>query len=1179
MPTAHSAATQAFRRTLTRNLILPLAMSALLVTLFLYVVFDVNRTNQTLADQDAILENQSDLLRIIVDSETGLRGYLVTGMDEYLRPYNEARAVVDDNLQNLAASFRDRPQQAIRLAELRRLMNEWFAFCERSIKARRSGSMPKLTDGMTADQLLRKDLMDNVRRQFAEIRKVSIQKRADLAADASFRVRLIAAAAALFTILLGGFLAYVGRRQLMGLSEAFENALRASAAQNEELKRQGWIRSGQAHLAENLRGELNVSELGSRLLSYLAEYTGAQIGALYVNDGPDYLVRVAQFAYPEGYAAKERFRYGQGLVGQVAREKKLSQLTNLPSDYVKVTSGTGEALPRAMVLAPLTADGLTQGVLELGFLQGASPESQALLTEASELMGVAIRSVSYRERLQQLLTESQQQSEELQAQQEELRVSNEELEERTRVLQETQAKLESQHAELEQTNEQLEEQATLLEEQKRSLDHSNRVLIDSQTALAQKASEIENASRYKSEFLANMSHELRTPLNSSIILAKLLKDNPDGNLSKEQVEFAETIHGAGNDLLALINDILDLSKVESGKLEIQPEQTAVSAFLDNLDRTFQPVAREKNLRLVLKTEPGAPATLITDPRRVEQILKNLVSNALKFTSKGDVEVTVHRRDKGIAFRVKDSGIGIAPSQQQVIFEAFRQADGTTSRKYGGTGLGLSISKNLAEILGGTIEVDSALGQGSTFTLWLPLEIKGAAELSTPSMAQLPSQDAAPAAAPAPRVPLRSHEHPAPAAPRPRNAEPLIQDDRAQMKPKMAKTLLVVEDELQYAKIIFQAAKERNFLCAVAADTDEGFRLAKQLCPSAILLDIRLPDGSGLSLLDRLKYDPDTRHIHVHGMSVADYSREALHMGAAGFALKAADLEEIRHTIAMLEEKTRSRSRRVLLVEDDATQRASVERLIGSKGVEIVSASTGGEALTALHNSLFDCMIIDLKLPDMTGFELLEKMARTTGSPVPPVIVYTGKDLSRAEEQALYRHSRTIIIKGARSPERLLDEVTLFLHQAEADLSPERQKMLRASRNRERAFEGRTILLVDDDVRNIFALSSALELKGANVKIARNGREAVDKVLNEEAIDIVLMDVMMPEMDGLEATQLIRKSGKHDDLPIIAVTAKAMQDDYEKCLQAGANDYLAKPVDVDKLVSLIRVWLPKHLGKA
>ncbi|RYZ99836.1 MAG: response regulator, partial [Proteobacteria bacterium] len=598
---------------------------------------------------------------------------------------------------------------------------------------------------------------------------------------------------------------------------------------------------------------------------------------------------------------------------------------------------------------------------------------------------------------------------------------------------------------------------------------------------------------------ANMSHELRTPLNSSIILAKLLKDNPDEDLTKEQVEIAETIHGAGNDLLLLINDILDLSKVESGMLEVQPEQTAVSGLIETLERTFQPVAREKQLRFLVKTDPGAPETIVTDPRRVEQILKNLVSNALKFTAKGDVEVQVAKSEQGIAFRVKDSGIGIAPANQAAIFEAFRQADGTTSRKYGGTGLGLSISKNLAEILGGSIDVDSALGQGSTFTLWLPLEISGPVEIKPPALASIPASAHEPVRKP---TPMKASDHPAPGPVRPKNSPPLIDDDRALMKPGQPKTLLIVEDELQYAKIIFQAAKEKKFLTAVAADTDEGFKLAKSLRPSAILLDIRLPDGSGLSLLDRLKYDPDTRHILVHGMSVADYSREALHMGAAGFALKASDLDEIRRTLSMLEEKTRSRSRRVLLVEDDSVQRASVEKLIGAKGVEIVAVENGADALTALHNSLFDCMIIDLKLPDMTGFELLDKISMQKGSAIPPVIVYTGKDLSRAEEQNLYRHSRTIIIKGARSPERLLDEVTLFLHQAEADLTPEHQKMLRASRNRERAFDGRTILLVDDDVRNIFALSSALELKGANVKIARNGREAVDKVLKDDSIDIV-----------------------------------------------------------------------------
>jgi signal transduction histidine kinase/CheY-like chemotaxis protein/CHASE3 domain sensor protein len=1168
--TKSQTASAEFKQTLNRNLIFPLAMSAVLIAIFLYVVFDMNRSSDMVSDQDKVLEAQSEILKEIVDSETGLRGYLITGSERYLQPYEKAKQQVIPRMQELEQIFRDRPIQFARLSSVRRLFEDWMRFCENTIEGRRKlGASFKLGPDVTADSYLRKDLMDSIRGRFEEMRSESLHRRDEFADIASTRARAIAAAAVIFTILLGGALAFFGRKQLLGLSRTYEESLLAQARQNEELSRQAWVRSGQARLAELLRGELSIQETGQRMLTYIAEYTGAVLGAVFVNDGSDTLLRAAQHAYPETGSTNRHIRYGEGLVGQSVRDQRLIHLKDIPADYVKVSSTLGDTKPRELIIAPLSADGVAQGAVELAFFETPPPSVLQFLSEVAELGGSAVRAVAYRERLQHLLSESQQLSEELQSQQEELRVSNEELEERSRVLQETQARLESQHAELEQTNEQLEEQTSMLEEQKRSLAERNADLRRSQTELAHKAAEVESASRYKSEFLANMSHELRTPLNSSLILAKLLKDNPQGNLSGEQVEFASTIHAAGNDLLALINDILDLAKVESGKLELQAEETSMEQFLDGIDKIFKPLAQEKGLQFVIKTDSNAPETIMTDRRRAEQVLKNLISNAIKFTSIGKVEVTLALGGRGVEFRVKDSGIGIAPAQQNVIFEAFRQADGTTSRKYGGTGLGLSISKNLAELLGGTITVKSESGKGSIFTLTLPLEWAPANDVSSAPVSI--AQSYQPSRKPVPKEEHRPPEHPIPVV----NRGAHLKDDRDQWTPGQSKALLVVEDEIEYAKIIYQIAKERGFTCAVAHDTNEGFKLAKSHRPSAILLDIRLPDGSGLSLLDRLKLDPDTRHIPVHGMSVADYSREALHMGAAGFALKASDLDEIRHTIQLLEEKSQTRSRKVLLVEDDETQRAAVEKLIGAKGVEIFAVGRGEEALAALHSNIFDCMIIDLKLPDMTGFDLLQKMGKHTGSAIPPVIVYTGKDLSRAEEQALYRHSRTIIIKGARSPERLLDEVTLFLHQAEADMTPEHQQMLRASRNREKAFEGRTILLVDDDVRNIFALSSALELKGAKINIARNGREAVDQVDANSEIDLVLMDVMMPEMDGLEATRRIRASKANPSVPIIAVTAKAMQDDYARCLQAGANDYLAKPVDVDKLVSLIRVWLPKQ----
>jgi CheY-like chemotaxis protein len=662
-----------------------------------------------------------------------------------------------------------------------------------------------------------------------------------------------------------------------------------------------------------------------------------------------------------------------------------------------------------------------------------------------------------------------------------------------------------------------------------------------------------------------MSHELRTPLNSSLILAKLLAENPQDNLSEEQVKFAESIYSAGNDLLNLINDILDISKVEAGKLDMRPENSSVSRLVDGLRMTFEPLAADKQLQFSVEVQPGAPVSLYTDRQRLEQILKNLLSNAVKFTETGAVSLTVSRQPgEGIAFTVRDSGIGIAEDQQQSIFEAFRQADGTTNRRYGGTGLGLSISRDLAQLLGGSISVTSQPGQGSIFTLVLPEQY----------VEQVPSQyvdDQAPVAAKAVQMPI-----PVPVTP---VAAPIIEpiprfaDDR-EKAPFNKRCILVIEDEVRFAHILYDLAHELGYACLVAHGADEGFDLAASFLPDAILLDMRLPDHSGLTVLQRLKELPGTRHIPVHVISVEDRQEAALQMGAIGYAVKPTTREELKDVFARLEAKLTQKVKRVLLVEDDALQRDSIARLIGDDDIEITAVGFAQDALELLRDNAYDCMIIDLKLPDMLGNDLLKRMSTDEICAFPPVIVYTGRNLTRDEETELLKYSRTIIIKGARSPERLLDEVTLFLHKVESQLSNERQKMLKTARSRDRVFEGRKILVVDDDVRNIFALTSALEHKGAIVEVGRNGLEAIEKLNTVEDIDLVLMDVMMPEMDGYEATAQIRKDPRWRKLPIIAVTAKAMKDDQERCLQAGSNDYLAKPIDLDRLFSLIRVWLPK-----
>jgi CheY-like chemotaxis protein len=699
-----------------------------------------------------------------------------------------------------------------------------------------------------------------------------------------------------------------------------------------------------------------------------------------------------------------------------------------------------------------------------------------------------------------------------------------------------------------------------------------------------------------------MSHELRTPLNSSLILAKLLADNAQGNLTEEQVRFALTIYNAGNDLLSLINDILDLSKVEAGKLELLPEDVSLHDTIDSLTAVFAPLAQEKQLEFVVDLLPGLPETIYTDRQRLEQVLRNLLSNAVKFTDRGKVILRVSPGESGVLrFAVIDTGVGVRPEQQATIFDAFQQGDGAPSRRFGGTGLGLSISRDLARLLGGEIELSSVEGQGSTFTLMLPTQWAAAAPPAEPpaaetvvpptagnaigaSAAATAGNAAALVAGLAVAAAVRPADGTLPgaatatAASPPATGEkgasllPPFDDDR-NTPPPPERIVLIIEDDPDFARILYDLARESGYRALVAFTAEEGLRLAEERQPQAVLLDIRLPDRSGLSVLQLMKDSPQTRHIPVHVISAADSGEAALHMGAIGYARKPAAREDLQAVFDRLERRFTQKIKHLLLVEDDERQRDSMVKLIEDADIAITPVASGSEALQQLRNTIFDCMIMDLKLPDMQGSELLQKMSQQEIASFPPVIVYTGRSMTRAEEAELSKYSRSIIIKGARSPERLLDEVTLFLHKVESQLSSERQTMLKAVRSRDRVFEGRRILLVDDDVRNIFALASAIEQKGALVEIARNGHEALDKLDTVPDIDLVLMDIMMPGMDGLEATRRLRADPRFARLPVIAITAKAMKDDQEQCLAAGANDYLAKPIDLSRLYSLLRVWMP------
>jgi CheY-like chemotaxis protein/signal transduction histidine kinase len=958
----------------------------------------------------------------------------------------------------------------------------------------------------------------------------------------------------LFSLLVGGLLALFGRRELVRLSGSYDEVLAHENQHNAELRHLAWLRSGQIDLSRHSAGIHALEPLATAILDFLVPYVNGAVAAMYVRSEDGVLRRIGAFGFAHDTAEHAAvIQPGESLASQAANENRVMVLKDVPPDYIKVGSALGEAAPRELLITPFSNYGKVKGVIEIGFLHPMAEREQEFVRMVSDSIGAAVAAVLYRQRLQDALSETQALNEELQVQQEELRTANEELEEQSRALEESQTSLENQQAELEQTNDQLAEQAA-------NLDLKNAQLVEVQEQLRQRAIDLERASRYKSEFLANMSHELRTPLNSSLILAKLLADNANGNLNEEQVRFANTIYSAGNDLLNLINDILDISKVEAGKLELAPEELPVRRVVDGMARTFEPLARQKELGFSVVVEHNVPATIHTDRQRLEQILKNLLSNAVKFTESGNVSMSVLCTAEGwVQFVVRDSGIGIAHDQQERIFEAFHQADGTTSRRFGGTGLGLSISRDLTALLGGTLTVSSTPGQGSTFTLSLP---KSGAVAATPP---------APAIAPARPAPVQAST-PAPAAAAEAIPQLPFADDRARPKDG-TRTVLVIEDDTDFARILFDLAHDLDFRCVVAVTAGEGIELAASEQPDAILLDIRLPDRSGLSVLQLLKDNPATRHIPVHVVSSMDNGGEALHLGAIGYALKPTTREQLEQVFRKLQEKSSQQIKRVLLVEDDERQRDSVVRLIADDDVRISAVGSGEEALALLRSEIFDCMIIDLKLPDMQGKELLERMSQEEMCSFPPVIVYTGRNLTRDEEAELHRYSRSIIIKGARSPERLLDEVTLFLHKVESQLSSERQNMLRTVRGRDRVFEGRTILLVDDDVRNVFALTSALEQRGAKVEVARNGLEALSKLDEVEAVDLVLMDVMMPGMDGLEATRRIRADGRFDRLPIIAITAKAMKDDQEQCLAAGANDYLAKPIDLTRLYSLLRVWMP------
>ena len=976
-----------------------------------------------------------------------------------------------------------------------------------------------------------------------------------LAANLTNQVRAIAEVATAVTRGdLSRSIQVEARGEVSYLKDNINEMIRNLKETTQKNAQQDWLKTNLARFTRLLQGQRDLQAVTKLILSELAPLVSAHHGVFYMMDSQEMDARlrmIASYGYRSSRKLATSFLPGEGLVGQCAIEKTRIWLTDVPRDYIVVSSGLGAAPPTNIVVLPILFEQQVKAVIEIASLDRFTETHLSFLDQLMESIGVVLNTIEANSRTESLLTQSQSLAQELQ-----------------------------------QTNQELAEKARLLSEQNIEVERKNREVEQAKLALEEKATQLALSSKYKSEFLANMSHELRTPLNSLLILAQQLSDNPEGNLSGKQVEFAKTIHGSGSDLLTLINDILDLSKIESGTVTLDVSEYRFSNLRNYVDRTFRHMAEAKHLGFTVELADALPTAVMTDTTRLQQVLKNLLSNAFKFTSHGQVALHISlvtsgftsdhpnlvHADAVLAFSVRDTGVGIASDKLQLIFEAFQQADGSTARKYGGTGLGLSISRELARLLGGEIRVESVVNGGSTFTLFLPYNRAGFVNYDQARQAQ-PARMAPPA-----QVIYTSPQQYASdvLVIEAETREQLVEyssvlDDRGLIAPGDP-SVLVIEDDETFALEVVEFAREKNFKAIVTNKGDSALSLARDYLPSAIILDIDLPDIDGFTVLDRLKRDPSTRHIPVHVMSNLRERERALRQGAISYINKPVAREALHEEFNRIQKFLLGGKRSLLVVDDEQMQRDSIVALIGDADLHIVAVETGQAALDALKASHFDCMVLDLTLPDISGFDLLDLIGKDPALRDLPIVIYTAKDLSRKEVTKLKRYAKTIVIKDARSPERLLDETALFLHRSHASLPELQRKMLEEIHAADGGLAGRKVLIVDDDLRNIFALSSLLERQQMVVSFAENGRDGIEVLEKDPTIEIVLMDIMMPEMDGYDTMRAIRRIPKFKSLPIITLTAKAMKGDRDKCIAAGASDYITKPVDVAQLLSLMRVWL-------
>jgi signal transduction histidine kinase/DNA-binding response OmpR family regulator/CHASE3 domain sensor protein len=1151
---------------------------------------------------DKIIRTIEQTLSTLKDAETGQRGYLLTGRDRFLEPYNGAYDVAMGKLQTVREmTFGDAIQQN-NCMELGNVIGQRLKQLQTLIDLKRQKNIVDIEELEKG-----KIFMDQARRLVQNIsdreEQVLLDRTGKLNKSSANTPLLILIAAILsIAITLIFFFRINGdfkRRQLLqkeledkdqdiarrihviqGIAEkvsAGDYEVRASDEGEDGLgslsvslnkmaeslshsfrllSDKEWLQAGVAKLNTEMIGDVDIQSLSAKIVAFVSGYTRSLVGVIYLLEDNE-LELMNSFAY-ETNRENTTIRLGEGLAGQAALSGKTMVLDNIPESNILISYATGKAKPKSILATPVFYETKIIGVIELASMENYTQNDIAFIETVSPAIGTSIVTANNRKQLQELLEETQSQSEELQAQHNELENVNSELETQAQKLQASDEEMKVQQEELIHANNELEEKARQLEEKNQLINERN-ILIQN------KAEQLAASTKYKSEFLANMSHELRTPLNSILLLSRLMSDNNESNLSEEQIEYAKVIQSSGQGLLALINEILDLSKIEAGKMDLQFEQVFVHDVIKNLSSIFQPLAQEKQIGFLVDIDQDVPGTLETDTMRLEQVLKNLIANALKFTGKGSVGLHVSRKgDHLISFAVTDTGIGISEDKRQLIFEAFQQEDGSTRRKYGGTGLGLSISRELAKLLGGEISLESEVGKGSTFTLSVPLK-----HTEQPKTAEAIRQRTDSITEEIPSVNVNESKYLSDVIP------PDVPDDRKKIKPN-DKVILIVEDDVNFAKSLVEFTHKQGYKAIVSVRGDEAISLAKEYKPAGILLDVQLPVKDGLEAMDELKNDPATRHIPVHMMSSHEMKMKSLSKGAIDFISKPVAFEKMNDIFQKLEYVLTQGPQKVLIVEENPKHAKALAYFLETYHVNSEIKNSIDTGIQALKNQDVNCVILDMELPAQNAYETLEQVKKTPGLEHVPIIIFTGKSLSRTEEQRIRQYADSIVVKTAYSYQRIIDEVSIFLHLVEENTKPADSQYKKLGMLHD-VLKGKTVLIADDDVRNIYSLTRALENLDMNVISAMDGKEALQKLDEIKKVDVVLMDMMMPEMDGYTSIQEIRKQQPYRNLPIIAVTAKAMLGDREKCINAGASDYITKPVDIDQLLSLLRVWLYDAVG--